>query len=169
MAKPDFEELIELYDKRLFNVMYGLTGEYHDALDLTEEAFIRAMRAYPRFRGDSDPFTWLYRIGVNVFKKRYRKDARRARLWREHQEDNPAPLADTRTADRDIVKDERARAVRAAIAGLPDVFREAITLRYVDEMSYEEIAAAAGCQVGTVKSRIARGKSMLANVLKDRV
>jgi RNA polymerase sigma-70 factor (ECF subfamily) len=169
MAKPVFDELVELYDKRLFNVMYGLTGDYHDALDLTEEAFIKAMRAYPRFRGDSDPFTWLYRIGVNTFKKRYRKRARREELWSSHLEADPPSVSDLRTPERNLVTRERADTVRSAIAQLPPVFAEAVTLRYIDEMSYEEIATAAGCSIGTVKSRLARGKSLLAELLRGRV
>jgi RNA polymerase sigma-70 factor (ECF subfamily) len=169
MARPEFEELVRRYDKRLFNVMYGLTGDYHDALDLTEEAFIRAMKAYPRFRGDSDPFTWLYRIALNVLKRAHRKRARRSELWREHQDSDPSPTTDTRTGERAVLLKERAHMVRRAIAELPPVFREAITLRYIDEMSYEEISAAAGCSIGTVKSRISRAKTMLAERLSDEV
>jgi RNA polymerase sigma-70 factor (ECF subfamily) len=169
MARLDFEEVVARYDKRLFNVMYGLTGDYHDALDLTEEAFIRAMKAYPRFRGEADPFTWLYRIALNVLKKRYRKNARRAELWREHQERNPSPSSETRTAEHAVLEEERAQVVRQAIAQLPAAFREAITLRYIDEMSYEEISAAAACSIGTVKSRISRGKALLADLLGDKV
>lgn len=169
MARLDFEEVVARYDKRLFNVMYGLTGNYHDALDLTEEAFIRAMKAYPRFRGDADPFTWLYRIALNVLKKRYKKNARRAELWREHQTKDPSPSSETRTAEHAVLEEERALAVRQAIAQLPTAFRETITLRYIDEMSYEEISAAAGCSIGTVKSRISRGKALLADLLADKV
>jgi RNA polymerase sigma-70 factor (ECF subfamily) len=169
MARPEFEELVERYDKRLFNVMYGLTGDYHDALDLTEEAFVRAMKAYPRFRGDSDPFTWLYRIAVNVLKRTYRKRARRSELWRAHQMSNPPPTAEHRTGEHALLAEERAGLVRRAIAELPEVFREVITLRYVDEMSYEEISAAAGCSIGTVKSRISRAKALLADLLRDKV
>lgn len=169
MPKLDFEEVVTRYDKRLFNVMYGLTGDYHDALDLTEEAFIRAMKAYPRFRGDSDPFTWLYRIALNVLKKRYKKNARRAELWREHQEKDPSPSFETHTAEHAVLEEERAQAVRRAISQLPTAFRETITLRYIDEMSYEEISTAAGCSIGTVKSRISRGKALLADLLADTV
>ncbi|MCK4410532.1 MAG: sigma-70 family RNA polymerase sigma factor [Candidatus Eisenbacteria sp.] len=169
MARLDFEDVVARYDKRLFNVMYGLTGNYHDALDLTEEAFIKAMKAYPRFRGESDPFTWLYRIALNVLKKRHRKNARRAELWREHQESNPSPSSETRTAEHAVIEEERAQLVRQAIAQLPAAFREAITFRYIDEMSYEEISIAAGCSIGTVKSRISRGKALLANLLGDKV
>lgn len=169
MAKLDFEEIVALYDKRLLNVMYAMTGNYHDALDLTEEAFLAAMRAYPRFRGDADPFTWLYRIAVNLLRKSYRKRARREELLREQEGHEPTPVAETRTAADALIEDERARAVRAAIAELAPQFREAITLRYIDEMSYEEIAAAAGCSIGTVKSRISRGKSLLADLLEGEV
>jgi RNA polymerase sigma-70 factor (ECF subfamily) len=169
MARPDFEDLVRCYDKRLFNVMYGLTGDYHDALDLTEEAFIRAMKAYPRFRGDSDPFTWLYRIALNVLKKNYKKRARRAELWRRHSENNPAASSETRTAEYHVMSEERSRLVRDAIAQLPDAYRETITLRYIDEMSYEDISATAGCSIGTVKSRISRAKSLLGDILRGKV
>jgi RNA polymerase sigma-70 factor (ECF subfamily) len=169
MARPEFEDLVARYDKRLFNVMYGLTGDYHDALDLTEEAFVRAMKAYPRFRGDSDPFTWLYRIAMNVLKKRYKKNSRREELWQEHREREPAPVSDTRTAAHEVLEEERTHLVRRAIAQLPPAFREVITLRYIDEMSYEEIAGSAGCSIGTVKSRISRGKALLADLLAGKV
>lgn len=169
MGKPEFEELVVRYDKRLFNVMYGMTGDYHSALDLTEEAFVKAMRAYPRFRGDSDPFTWLYRIAVNVFKKDYGKNARRSELWRAHRESDPPPVADHRTPETEAVESERAAAVRAAIARLPEAYRIAVTLRYIDQMTYEEIAGTVGCSVGTVKSRLSRGKAMLTDLLKGRV
>jgi RNA polymerase sigma-70 factor (ECF subfamily) len=127
------------------------------------------MKAYPRFRGDADPFTWLYRIALNVLKKSYRKNARRAELWREHQEKHPSPSSETRTAEHAVLEEERAQAVRQAIAQLPVAFREAITLRYIDEMSYEEISTATGCSMGTVKSRISRGKALLADLLADKV
>ena len=166
MAKPDFEKLVTRYDTRLFNVMYAMTGDYHEALDLTEEAFIRAMRAYPRFRGDSDPFTWLYRIGVNVLKKRHRKRARRQELWQDHLDNDPPPRAEHRTPESAVMLKERAELVRRAIAQLPDAYRETIALRYIDEMTYEEIASASGCSIGTVKSRLARGKEILAELLK---
>ena len=169
MAKPEFEELVARYDKRLMNVMYGITGDYHDALDLTEEAFIKAMKAYPRFRGDADPFTWLYRIAVNVLKRRYKREARRAELWNEHHEKNPPTTVETRTPDLAVVEKEREHLVRQAIARLPRGYRGAITLRFIDEMSYDEIAAAEGCSIGTVKSRIARGKAMLADLLEGKV
>ena len=169
MARPEFEELVALYDKRLFNVMYGHTGNYHDALDLTEEAFIKAMKAYPRFRGDSDPFTWLYRIAINVLKKRYAKERRRAELWQEHQEREPLKTTVSGTPDLDLVRKERAELVRQAISELPIGNREAIALRYIDDMSYEDIARTVGCSVGTVKSRIARGKTMLAGMLEGKV
>ncbi|MFH1501828.1 MAG: sigma-70 family RNA polymerase sigma factor [Candidatus Eisenbacteria bacterium] len=169
MVKPDFEDIVARYDRRLFNVMYGMTGNYHDALDLTEEAFIKAMRAYPRFRGDSDPFTWLYRIAVNVLKKQYRKEARRSELWREHLDADPPPESVRSDGERSVLAQERAALVRGAIAQLPRVFREAITLRYIDELSYEGIAEASGCSIGTVKSRIARGKSLLSDLLEGQV
>ena len=167
--KPDFEELVARYDKRLMNVMYGLTGDYHDALDLTEEAFVNAMRAYGGFRGDSDPFTWLYRIAVNVFKKRYRREARRAELWRDSTEQDPPATTEWRTPAHDAVEKERALAVREAVAQLPEQFREAIVLRYMSDASYEEIAAATRCSLGTVKSRISRGKAMLGELLEGKV
>jgi len=169
MAKPEFEDVVARYDRRLFNVMYGMTGDYHEALDITEETFVSAMKAWPKFRGDSDPFTWLYRIAVNVLKKRHTKRARRAELLREHFESDPPPTSQPGAGQTELIREERAMMVRRAIAQLPDVFREAITLRFIDEMSYEGIAESAGCSVGTVKSRIARGKTMLAKLLEGKV
>lgn len=169
MSRPEFEELVMDYDKRLFNVMYAMTGDYHEALDLTEEAFVRAFRAYDGFRGDSDPFTWLYRIAVNVLKKRHKKSTRRATLWEDHYESNPPETTDHRTPESAVLSNERAAIVRRAIAGLPDAGREVITLRYISGMSYEEIAATVGCSVGTVKSRLSRAKEALGRILDGKV
>lgn len=169
MPRPGFEELVMTYDKRLFNAVYGMTGDYHEALDVTEEAFVNAYRAYGRFRGDSDPFTWLYRIALNVLKKRHRKRSRRARLWDEHSVSNPPETADHATPEAAALSNERAAIVRRAIAELPEVSREVITLRYISGLTYEEIARAAGCSVGTVKSRLSRAKAALGALLEGKV
>ena len=167
MANPEFEELVVLYDKRLFNAMYAYTGDYHLALDVTEEAFIRACRAYGRVRGDSDPFTWLFRIAVNVFKKRYRKEKRRAELLAQHHEAEPPETIEHSTPETQALAAERAGLVRKAISSLPDTNRDVITLRYIDGMTYEEIARATAVSISTVKSRISRSKKMLADLLED--
>lgn len=169
MPRPEFEELVVSYDKRLFNAMYAMTGDYHEALDLTEEAFVNAYRAYGRFRGDSDPFTWLYRIAVNVLKKRHRKRTRRARLWDEHVENDPPATIDTETPESATLSNERDAIVRRAIAELPEAAREVITLRYISGLTYEEIARATGCSVGTVKSRLSRAKAALGTLLEGKV
>ena len=166
MANPEFEELVMLYDKRLFNAMYAYIGDYHLALDVTEEAFIRAYRAYGRFRGDSDPFTWLYRIAVNVFKKGYRKERRRAELLAQHHEGEPPETVEHSTPETQALATERAGLVRKAIGSLPEANRNVITLRYIDGMAYEEIASATRVSIGTVKSRISRAKKMLAEMLE---
>ncbi len=167
MANPKFEELVMLYDKRLFNAMYAYIGDYHLAMDVTEEAFIRACRAYGRFRGDSDPFTWLYRIAVNVFKKRYRKERRRAELLAQHHEAEPPETVEHSTPETQVLAAERAGLVRKAISSLPETSRDVITLRYIDGMTYEEIATATSASIGTVKSRISRAKRMLAELIGD--
>ena len=167
MANPEFEELVVLYDKRLFNAMYAYIGDYHLALDVTEEAFIRACQAYGRFRGDSDPFTWLYRIAINVFKKRYRKERLRAELLAKHHEAEPPETIEHCTPETQALAAERAGLVRKAISLLPETKRDAITLRYIDGMTYDEIAAATRVSVGTVKSRISRAKKILAEKLED--
>jgi RNA polymerase sigma-70 factor (ECF subfamily) len=166
MEPPSFQEIVSRYDKRLFNTMLAYLGEREEALDVTQEALLAAFRAYAKFRGQSDPFTWLYRIAVNIAKKRFRRRRRREELQVHHQAvGEGAGEVDLRTPEAELLEREKARLLREAISQLPEDQREAIILAYVDQMSYEEIARVQECSLGTVKSRIHRGRLALGRMV----
>jgi RNA polymerase sigma-70 factor (ECF subfamily) len=136
------------------------------ALDITQEAFLKAYRALPRFRGDSAFYTWLYRIAVNTAKNYLAAQRRRPMdveldLQDPEQFDLHANLRETDTPEGVTLGRELHEAVERAIAALPDDLRTAIVLRELDGMSYEEIAQTMECPVGTVRSRIFRARDAI--------
>ena len=169
MPPPDFQEIVSRYDKRLFNTMYAYLGEREEALEVTQEAFMAAFRAYAKFRGQSDPFTWLYRIAVNIAKKRYRRRRRREELQLRHGTvATGTEEVDPRTPEKELLEQEKARLLRETISLLPEEQREVLILVYLERMSYEDIARLHGCSVGTVKSRVHRGRVALGRLLARR-
>jgi len=137
------------------------------ALDITQEAFLKAYRALPRFRGESAFYTWLYRIAVNTAKNYLAAQRRRPvdvdlDLQDPEQYDLQAKLKDTDTPEGVTLSRELNHAVQSAIEGLPEDLRTAIVLRELDGMSYEEIAQAMECPVGTVRSRIFRARDAIS-------
>src|SRR5262245_44752874 len=166
MTNPSFQEIVRRYDKRLYNAMLAFLGEREEALDVTQEAFLTAYRAYPRFRGQSDPFTWLYRIAVNIAKRRFRRRRRREELHLLHPEVGAGvDSVDPHTPDAELLESERARLLREAISLLPEDQRTAVILMYMENLSYEDIAAYQGCSVGTVKSRLFRARAALVALI----
>jgi RNA polymerase sigma-70 factor (ECF subfamily) len=136
-------------------------------LDITQEAFIKAYRALPRFRGDSAFYTWLYRIAVNTAKNHLAAQRRRPMdieldLQDPEQYDLHARLKDTDTPEALSISREMKETVEQAIQSLPDDLRTAIILRELDGMSYEEIAETMECPVGTVRSRIFRARDAIS-------
>jgi len=169
MQQPDFQEIVKRYDKRLYNAMLAFLGEREEALDVTQEAFLTAYRAYPRFRGQSDPFTWLYRIAANIAKRRFRRRRRREELHLLHPEVGAGvDSVDPHAADAELLEQERARLLREAISLLPEDQRTAVILMYVESMSYEDIATYQSCSLGTVKSRLHRARAALGAILVEK-
>lgn len=169
MDNPSFQDIVSRYDKRLYNAMLAYLGEREEALEVTQEAFLAAFRAYSQFRGQSDPFTWLYRIAINIAKRRYRRRRRREELRVQHAgaEGGVDPV-DPHTPESEVLFQERARLLREAISQLPEDQRIAVTLLYLENLSYENIASFQKCSVGTVKSRLHRGRLQMAEWLKRR-
>lgn len=171
-----FETLIDRYSSDIYALLYRLTENAEEAGDLTQETFMRALRSIKSFRGDSELKTWMYRIAINESRNRFRWWKRRKRDLTISLDatigDSETPLSDT-LIDRSIspedaaLEHEREYALKAALLDLPDIFREAIVLCDVEGLSYEETAAALGVNIGTVKSRISRGRSELRLRLKD--
>jgi len=159
-----FRALYDLYKDRVYSIaFYFLNGDPSAASDVTQQVFLKLITSIGQFRGEAEFSTWLYRLVVNacVDVARGRKFALTAdRVQLE-------ALAAAGSQEVDIARDQMARSVRAAVAALPSKFRVAVLLRYFEDLSYEEMATALGCSMGTVASRLSRGHRMLAERLKD--
>ncbi len=175
--KPSFEEVVERYYDNVFNLAMRLFGgDREEALDLTQEVFIHAYQAYDHFRGESQVFTWLYRITVNLWKNRIKQLQReREHRWEilpdeldEEEEDaEPFEWEDTRLSpERLLEQKELAEAIQKAIDELPEEQRIALVLCDLEGLSYKEIAQVLGCSVEAVKSRLFRARSTLRKKLR---
>jgi RNA polymerase sigma-70 factor (ECF subfamily) len=164
--KGAFDLLVLKYEHKIVNLVMRYVRDPEQALDISQEAFIKAYRALPRFRGDSAFYTWLYRIAVNTAKN-YLAAQRRRPMDIELDLQDPeqyglhAKLKETDTPEAVTLSDELQETLERAIEALPDDLRTAIILRELDGMSYEEIAQTMDCPVGTVRSRIFRARDAL--------
>lgn len=171
-----FEVLIAERSGEVYGLLYRLTENREEARDLTQETFLRAFQSIAHFRGDSDLRTWIYRIAINQARNRWR-------WWRRRRRDSTVsldsadsrrnqPLVETLRAERDLSPEqetlahERERALRTALQSLSLSYRETVILRDIEGFTYEEIAETLGINVGTVKSRLARGRQELRRRLE---
>jgi RNA polymerase sigma-70 factor (ECF subfamily) len=172
-----FEEIVSRYRDRIFSIAVGLLRNHADAEEITQDALVRAYRGLARFRGDSSLATWMHRITVNLARNRYWYFFRRRRqdsLSLEHAiggEDGGSLSDVIATEDPDpaqlTVRDEFAEHISAAMARLDAPQREILSLRNLRGLSYDEISAELGINVGTVKSRIARARENLRALLAE--
>lgn len=165
--KGAFDLLVLKYQHKIVNLVMRYVRDPELALDITQEAFIKAYRALPRFRGDSAFYTWMYRIAVNTAKNHLAAQRRRPMdveldLQDPEQYDLHAKLKETDTPEGVTLRNELKETVERAIAALPEDLRTAIILRELEGMSYEEIAQTMECPVGTVRSRIFRARDAIA-------
>lgn len=164
--KGAFDLLVLKYQHKIVNLVMRYVRDPEMALDITQDAFIKAYRALPRFRGDSAFYTWLYRIAVNTAKNYLAAQRRRPMdieldLQDPEQYDLHAKLKETDTPEAVTISNEVQKTLERAIAALPEDLRTAIILRELDGMSYEEIAQTMDCPVGTVRSRIFRARDAI--------
>ena len=164
--KGAFDLLVLKYQHKIVNLVMRYVRDPELALDITQEAFIKAYRALPRFRGDSAFYTWMYRIAVNTAKNHLAAQRRRPMdveldLQDPKQYDLHAKLKETDTPEGVTLSNELKETVERAIAALPEDLRTAIILRELEGMSYEEIAQTMECPVGTVRSRIFRARDAI--------
>ena len=164
--KGAFDMLVLKYQHKIVNLVMRYVRDPELALDITQEAFIKAYRAIPRFRGDSAFYTWMYRIAVNTAKNHLAAQRRRPMdveldLQDPEQYDLHAKLRETDTPEGVTLGQELKETVERAIAALPEDLRTAIILRELEGMSYEEIAQTMECPVGTVRSRIFRARDAI--------
>jgi RNA polymerase sigma-70 factor (ECF subfamily) len=164
--KSAYDLLVLKYQQRVVNLVSRFVRNHSDALDVTQEAFIKAYRALPNFRGDSAFYTWLYRIAVNTAKNQLAVQSRRPKISDydvsdlEQIEGNTA-LKDEATPESLLLKDELQATVLKAIEDLPEDLKTAIMLREIEGLSYEEIACVMECPIGTVRSRIFRARESI--------
>ncbi|HLW74046.1 MAG TPA: RNA polymerase sigma factor RpoE [Gammaproteobacteria bacterium] len=169
--KAAFDVLVRKYQHKIVKLVTRYVHDSTEALDVAQEAFIKAYRAIHGFRGDSAFYTWLYRIAINTAKNHLVAEGRRplehgVDLQDPEQYEVQARLRDVDTPERLLLTDEIQRTVETAIAELPEDLRTAIVLRELEGLSYEEIAEAMSCPVGTVRSRIFRAREAIDAKLK---
>lgn len=170
-----FDALVTRYTSDIYALLLRLTEDVEEARDLTQETFLRALKAVKNFRGEADLKTWLYRIAINESRNRFR-------WWKRRNAHGTVSLdaessfsqnslgetiaGNSENPEEETLRRERQAALRNALRKLSVNFREAIILRDIEGLSYEEVAAALETNVGTIKSRLARGREELRKLLK---
>lgn len=171
-----FETLVDRFSPDIYALLFRLTSDQEETADLVQETFLQAFRSIGKFRGDSGLKTWLFRIAINESRNRFR-------WWKRRRRDKTSSLdatigeSETRFSDTlvehsqspedNAIGREREAALLTALAKLKPIYRELIVLADIEGLSYEECAAAINVNVGTVKSRISRGREELRHRLKD--
>ena len=171
-----FDTLVTRYTSDIYGLLLRLTENGEEAGDLTQETFLSALKAIKKFRGEADLKTWLFRIAINESRNRHR-------WWKRRRRDktvsldapygkNETPLSETFSSssadpEQETLRREREKFLIKALNDLPDIFREAIVLCDIEGFSYEEISQTLEINIGTVKSRIARGRDELRKKLED--
>lgn len=170
--KAAFDLLVRKYQHKIAKLVSRYVRDRSEVEDVTQEAFIKAYRALRGFRGDSAFYTWLYRIAINTAKNYLVAQGRRPLTAEVEPEDAEAMasehgnVSELLTPERSMLTEEIARTVERAIAALPEDLRTAITLREIDGLSYDDIAVAMDCPIGTVRSRIFRAREAIDNELR---
>jgi RNA polymerase sigma-70 factor (ECF subfamily) len=170
--KRAFDLLVSKYQRKLARLLARFIRDPAEVEDVAQEAFIKAYRALPSFRGDSAFYTWLYRIGINTAKNYLAAKGRRAPTATEFDSEeaegfeDAEQLRDINTPESALMSNEIARTVNDAMEQLPDELRNAITLREIEGLSYEDIATIMNCPIGTVRSRIFRAREAIAEKLR---
>ena len=170
--KRAFELLVMKYQRKLGRLLSRWVRDPAEVEDVTQEAFIKAYRALPSFRGDSAFYTWLYRIAINTAKNYLVALGRRAPTTTEYDNEeaegfeDAEQLRDSNTPESELEGKQIAAVVNKAMDALPEDLRTAITLREIEGLSYEEIASVMDCPIGTVRSRIFRAREAIATELR---
>jgi RNA polymerase sigma-70 factor (ECF subfamily) len=170
--KHAFDLLVIKYQRKLARLLSHFIRDAAEVEDVTQEAFIKAYRALPSFRGDSAFYTWLYRIGINTAKNFLVSQGRKVPTIEginnedaEDFEDNSL-LKEVNTPESELMSKQIAQTVSKSLDALPEELRSAIVLREIDGLSYEEIASIMNCPVGTVRSRIFRAREAISEQLR---
>lgn len=170
-----FDELVRRYKDRIYHVVFRFLGNHEDALDVSQEVFVRAYRGIRDFKGNAQIYTWLYSIAANLSRNKLRDGSRRGRNRGTSLEafamDAPGAAqeaaATSETPRTAASQREMEALLQRCLDELPDHYRMAFILRTFEDLSYEEIAAAMGCPAGTVKSRLNQARKMLRDRLRE--
>lgn len=171
-----FEDLLSLYERPVYSLLFRLLGDQEDARDAAQETFLKVYRSLPSFRGDSGLKTWIYRIAINQamnqqrwWRRRRREETVSLDLSRGESDLTLGSSIPSRNAspEQTAIDNEREGRVMRALDQIKQEYRVALVLREIEEFSYEEIAEALSISIGTVKSRIARGREELRRRVKD--
>ncbi len=170
--KHAFNLLVTKYQRKLGRLISRFVRDPAEAEDVTQDAFIKAYRALPSFRGESAFYTWLYRIGINTAKNHLLANKRRAPTNTPFDTDDAESFEDAEqlhevtTPENELMSKEVVNVVQTSLQQLPEDLRSALTLREIEGLSYEEIAGVMNCPVGTVRSRIFRAREAIAENLR---
>lgn len=169
-SSNSFNDIVVAYEKKIFNLIYRIIGDYEDAADLTQETFVSAYRSISTFRGDAKIYTWLYKIALN-HSRNWLRQHERMRSFRVESLDQPSnwgetegvrELADNQNPpDVELESKELRAKILAAIDSLPDDYREVVVLREIEGLSYNEIVAVTGLSLDNVKTRLSRARAQL--------
>lgn len=169
--KAAFDLLVRKYQHKLVSVISRYVNDWSECQDVAQESFVRAYRAIGSFRGDAQFYTWMYKIAINTAKNWLVSQGRRPPTDDIAVEDailfeGASRLHESATPERELMRQEIERTVFSTVQALPEDLRTAITLREVDGLSYEEIAEAMNCPIGTVRSRIFRAREAIDEQLR---
>ncbi|EAW41077.1 RNA polymerase sigma-70 factor [marine gamma proteobacterium HTCC2080] len=168
-----FDLLVLKYQGRIATLVARFVNDAAEVEDVTQEAFIKAFRALPKFRGESAFYTWLYRIASNAAKNylvaRGRRPATTADVQDAEYFEEGDALREIETPENAYFGSELAKTVQTALEGLPEELRAALSLREFDGLSYEEIADVMACPVGTVRSRIFRAREVVDSRVREQL
>jgi RNA polymerase sigma-70 factor (ECF subfamily) len=172
-----FDDLVAAYEKKVFNVIYRILGDYDEAADVTQETFISAFKGYQSFRGDAKVYTWLYQIAINHCRNRLRRRGRERRIqiesldqpreWEDEDSGSAREIADESFAPHTALEEKEFRErLLAAMHSLPPDYREVVVLREIQGLSYNEIAETTRLSLDNVKTRLSRARAMLRRKLE---
>ena len=170
--KQAFDLLVLKYQRKIMRLLSRMIRDQAEVEDVAQEAFIKAYRALPQFRGDSAFYTWLYRIAINTARNWLSSNSRRPSTPSSYENEDGETfnemdnLTDNTTPESELASRQIAQTVNKAIEDLPEDLRTAIVLREIEGMSYEDIAQSMNCPIGTVRSRIFRAREAIATKLR---
>jgi RNA polymerase sigma-70 factor, ECF subfamily len=172
-----FDDLVAAYEKKIFNVIYRILGDYDEAADVTQETFISAFKGFQSFRGDSKVYTWIYQIAINHCRNRLRRRGRQRRVhvesldqprdWDDEEGGQSREIPDLTHAPHIVLEEKEFRErLLAAMHSLPPDYREVVVLREIQGLSYNEIADTTRLSLDNVKTRLSRARAMLRRKLE---